>query len=193
MSSRGSTVGFGKLSAQQRQALAPFVSGQVVHDLGAGDLRLSRELLKLGAKQVIAVDKEPMLNPPEGVETLRASFAEAHSLLLDTPIDVAFLSWPANYNTLIEPLLEMAKTVIYLGKNTDGTACGTPRLYRSFLQRELLWSEPHTNNSLIVMGGKIHVDAPRLPTGEELAGLEVEFSLDIFSFEQAEDAARQPW
>jgi hypothetical protein len=59
--------------------------------------------------------------------------------------------------------------VIYLGKCTDGTMCGTPRLWYLLSRREVLCHEPDRTNTLIVYGpGR---DDIRLPLREEHAGI----------------------
>ncbi len=66
------------------------------------------------------------------VEQVRASFADLRGL----EIDVAFVSAPPN-----EPapglvgLLQAASVVVYVGKNTDGTACGWPGMFAALARR----------------------------------------------------------
>jgi predicted RNA methylase len=48
------------LSAEQCEALKPFVEGKVIHDLGCGPMLLTKELLALGTTHIVAIDKEPI-------------------------------------------------------------------------------------------------------------------------------------
>lgn len=69
---------FNDLIRAHQEAIAPHVAGKLVHDLGAGDLTRSSELVRLGA-QVVAVDKEPM---PEVTEGGKASLEEFHKVVV---------------------------------------------------------------------------------------------------------------
>ncbi len=170
---------YGRLSLDQRKTLAKFVRGKIVHDLGAGDLTLSHELLKLGAAEVYAIDKDPK---PSSALPSRLHYKREYFHNVKSRMDTVFLSWPANYDTNVVPLVQQAGTVIYLGCNTGGSMCGTPELFKAMILRELLAYEPHRENSLVIVG-KV-TGAPRLPTGEELAGLNVMSS--YYSFDEAE-------
>lgn len=161
---------YGRLSEHQKIALRPFVQGKIVHDLGAGSCSLSVELIRLGAASVIAVDKEP-IHGAESLEKLRVFAFQAYfSDLRDEKPEVAFLSWPANrFDQHLLELVEASETVVYLGSNTDGSACGWPGLFREFLRRERLAYAPERKNTLIVYGK--HLPVSRTPRGEEYAGL----------------------
>lgn len=172
---------YGRLSKSQRKTLRKFVRGKIIHDLGAGDLTLSGELLDLGAAEVYAVDKERRHYGPTADSRLHFKQARFHELT--SPMDLVFLSWPVNAEEVgLVPIMKRASTVIYLGCNTGGSMCATPDFFRALLLRELLAYDPHRENSLIVTGK--FTGAPRQPTGEELAGLSVMTS--YYSFEQAE-------
>ena len=164
----------GVLQPEQRKALRPFVHERIVHDLGAGDLSLARVLLKLGAREIVAVDKEtPRARPPDKIKVVKSPF-QAY-----TPgdLDVAFLSWPANYylRGLIR-LLQKAKTVVYLGKNTDGTACGFDEMFAYLTKRQVAAHVPHPDNTLIVYTAQT---CRREPLEDEYAALHQE---RIYSF-----------
>ncbi len=166
---------FGKLFQDQVETLAPFVRNKVVHDLGAGNLALSKALLSMGARQVIAVDKEAVKGVhdqrtqavPQRIQVVQRYFAQYQE-----PIDTAFVSWPANNvssdNALVK-LLRRAERVIYLGKNTDHSMCGTPVLFGHLVCRKLLAYAPQRENTLIVYGPLIN--KARQLKGEELAAL----------------------
>src|ERR1700677_837613 len=127
---------WGRLDTAQAEALAAVVRGRTVHDLGCGDRVLSEAIVRLGAVEVIAVDRRQRTDwePAPSVTSVRANFDEY--AITDPVIDVAFVSWPV---TRVEPslleLLRRAKTVAYLGKCTDGVICGWPGLFRHFLGR----------------------------------------------------------
>ena len=145
---------FGTLTTEMVDAIRHVVQGQIVWDLGAGDLWYATELLHLGAAQVIAVDKERLrdgVEIPEGCTFARMGFH--HVQAPPEGFDVAFLSWPTNYMAPgLVPLLEAARTVIYLGANTGGSACGDSRLWDHFAQRRIEVYVPCFRNSLIVYG-----------------------------------------
>jgi hypothetical protein len=119
-----------------RKALANVVKGKIVHDLGAGDLELSRELLILGAREVYAIDKEPRPKPRPWPKHLH--YKQDYFANINRRLDIAFLSWPINHDVNLFPLVTTAGIVAYLGKNTDGSMCGTPRLFEVMVRRELL-------------------------------------------------------
>lgn len=49
----------GYLTPEMAEVIGRHVSGKHVHDLGAGDLRLSMTLVSVGAERVTAVDRHP--------------------------------------------------------------------------------------------------------------------------------------
>lgn len=60
--------------------------------------------------------------------------------------------------------------VIYIGKNTDGIACGSPQLFDYFRWREVLVYDPDPQNVLIVYGALR--EEPRMAVHhEEAAGM----------------------
>ena len=179
---------YGKLTPTQAEVLSKHVRGQIVYDLGAGDLSLSKRILELGASHVRAIDKEARSRkklPP----CLSYEQAYFHQWRSGFPLDVAFCSWPTNHETNVLPLLMKAQVVIYLGKNTDGSACGTTDLFEHFTTRELLDYSPHHLNSLIVLGKPL--SAPRKPVGEELAGIRMS-EWTFYSYREAEHYADCP-
>lgn len=166
-------MSYGSLSAPQRAALAPFVKGKKVHDIGAGDLALSNELLMMTAKQIIAVDSHEypalrrhagMSKPPSKIERVTTYF---HKYM--DPIDTAFVSWPINhYDPGLVAIVERSRVVIYLGKNSDGTACGFPAFFLPLSKREVHVYIAERANTLIVYGPR-PVERPMY--GEERASI----------------------
>jgi len=174
-------MSYGRLSTKQLKVLVQYTKDKIVHDIGAGSLELAELLCEHGARKVIAIDKEYMPPRTGCIETVRTLFSDYAG-----PIDVALLSWPQNNpNSGLLTLVERARIVLYIGKNTDGTACGWPGLYWSFMARELLAYVPDRKNVLAVYGAKL--DHLRQPTGEELAGVGVYECL--YSYDEAEAAA----
>jgi len=194
-------MSYGLLTAEMETAIEPFVRDTEVWDLGAGDLQYAHKLLDLGARVVHAVDKEyrfgeptPALprikiKAPPGVAIKtrpHMKIVPAYFHEIEVPkngIPTAFLSWPPNWHTPgLRGLLAAAKTVIYLGCNTGGSACGTRDLFDPLSQRKVLAHVPHSRNSLIVYGE--HVGRRPL-VGDEVAV----FGGSEISFEAAEKIA----
>jgi len=168
-------MSYGKLNQAQRLAVTPHLVGKTLHDLGAGDLELAQECLSLGAKHVVAIDKEGMPRRSlKRITKLHLSFAEFAG-----PAPTVVLSWPVNW--VVEGLLRLvreAETVVYLGTNTDGMACGTKILWKHLATREVLAHVPVHGNTLIVYGALLVKSRKVLP--EEYAALNTD---EIYSFE----------
>ena len=175
-------MSYGHLSPAQSEALTPHVQGRVVHDFGAGSCELARKLVQLGAEQVIAIDKEkmPCVDDPRVIQK-HGYFGQAAA----DEIDVAFMSWPQNMESpVLLALVEHARTVVYLGKNTDGSSCGWPGLFESLLWRRLLVYTPERPNTLIIYGGKLK--RRRRPRGEERAAITIEEQVRPLKYETVE-------
>jgi len=169
-------MGFGRLTKKQEDIVRDYVRGQTVHDLGAGDLMLSRTLLTLGATRVVAIDKSLPRSHNRRIECVEEYF---HSYV--EGIQTAFVSWPCNWQDLgLLRLVMRCQVVLYLGTNTQGTMCGGREFFEYLTGREILAYEPDPKNTLIVYGDKL-VERPL--RGEEKAALNVS---RIWSFEEAE-------
>lgn len=161
--------GYGSLSVEQSAALLQYVSGKTVHDLGAGNCALSRVLVSLGAEHVVAVDKSPRVIA--STDRQRLTYVACSFDAFMPPIDTAFVSWPINVRyTGLAQLIARSRVVAYLGKNSDGVACGEPSLFTYLREREVLAYVPHQHNSLIVYGPGL---VERDPLGDEVAALDV--------------------
>ena len=168
---------YGRISEEQQGVIRRFVKDRVVTDLGAFKLAYSELLLTLGAKAVIAVDKEYMGTPPDPrITCVEELFADYRS-----EIDTAFVSWPANYENGLVDCVKDAKRIIVVSKNTDGTSCGTPEFYEKLLWRKLDAYVPDKSNSLIVVSRPLK--HRRKPRGEENAGRYVN---RYYEFEESE-------
>jgi len=127
---------------------------------------------------------------PEGMTYVASTFDKYRS---EEKVDVAIVSWPVNHletrslNALVAHLSK-AKVVIYRGKNTDATACGDPPLFMYLMTRPLLDYVPSDRNVLAIYGpGRLR--GPRMPTGDELAGLLMQtYSLTYSAAEAAAEA-----
>jgi hypothetical protein len=167
----------GSLTDCQQEILRPLVVGNTVHDLGAGDLSLARTLIECGAKGVVAIDKEMMLDSKvPSIETIHAYFDQYAN-----PIDIAFLSWPVNWSSGVLRLVRRARLVIYLGKNTGGIVCGYPDLWWHLRTREVLRHIPGRKNSFIIYGPGTRGCKGHLP--EEHAALD---DKRVWTFEELE-------
>ena len=171
----------GRLATKaQEEALAAVIKGQIVVDLGAGDCKLAKKLVELGAKHVLAVDKEfppGFIKPHPRVQRIHQRFEE----LPFYPTSVHFISWPPNWKCGLLPHIKAAGIIVYLGKNTDGMSCAIPAIWRYLVTRKILAYVPHKKNTLIVYGPGVEKRPPR---GEEEAGLETD---GILYYEQLED------
>lgn len=177
---------FGTLTPEMEARIAPLVNNKTVWDLGAGDLSYAKRLLHLGAPHVVAVDKAIQGTPPKDIQVIEAYFDEITTTLLPEHIEIAFLSWPANRHMPgLQNLLDRSHIVIYLGSNTNGTACGTPNLIRTLASRSLLDELPHPRNSLLIYGPRL--TQPRTLAGEEIAAL----SGQLITFEEAQRLATE--
>lgn len=146
---------YGKLTLSVQHAMDSYIKGKTVYDFGAGNLVLSEAIRKMGAKRVIAIDKEVKESKDPFVVSYRCYFDKflTSSSRRPKPGDVAFLSWPSNHPLpgLLD-LLSRFDTIIYLGKNTDGSACGWPGFFHQMYLRTVLEYVPHRRNSLIIYG-----------------------------------------
>lgn len=158
---------YGHMTTEQRRAVADAVRGETVIDLGCGTLGWAAMLIgECKASRVIAVDNQPVLInlAPDKIEVVECRFKDYDG---EVP-DIAFLSWPVNRPLPgLLRLVEQAKIVIYLGQNTDGSACGWPDLFEHFSGRALALHMPHRRSTLTVYGEP--VEQPRELTGEEIA------------------------
>lgn len=176
---------YGRLNARQEKALRPLIKDRVVHDLGAGDLQLTKRLVGFGARQVIAVD---VLDPrsvvvPPGVQYVQSPFLDFKG-----EIDVAFISWPANHSSVgLSALARRAASVIYLGKNTDGSMCGTSDLFCHLVMRKVEVYVPDRVNTLIGYSRVDDTGVERELRGEERAALSIAFGDSPWSYERAEE------
>jgi hypothetical protein len=159
---------YGRLNEKQRETVALHVKGKHVHDLGAGNGGLALELIKLGAEKVTTIERHDIHVKHPRIEVRQGYF---HDFPMLKP-DVVFVSWPPNHKDHdLYRLCRDARVLVYLGKCTDGTACGQPEMFEDMLHRELLAYIPDRQNTLVIVGAPI--DFKRSPMGEERAGLDL--------------------
>ena len=164
---------YGTFPSNFCKAIAPFIKGQRLVDLGSGDMGRTDVLRLLDPAVILAVDKEPRGPAPELHPTiipLQGYFKDVLKTIEVFAPTVAHIAWPINNPMpgLIE-ILELVPTVVYVGCNTDGSSCGDIPLFKYMLTRALTLYLPEQQNSLIVLGGKLKT--PRSPTPEEDAAL----------------------
>lgn len=157
--------------------LRPYVQDRVVHDLGCGNLRQVPFLLSLGAQKVIGIDQEVFHGFTE-FKHPQLEFYRQHFHEVSDPIDVAFVSWPVNWDCGLQHLVQRAKTVIYVGKNTDGLMCGDLHFWRTLVSRPVGVHIPHQKETVIVYESG-YLDRGLLP--EEHAALHLD---RVWSFEE---------
>lgn len=146
---------YGHLVPTQRRVVETIVGRKKVFDLGCGNLSLSMQLLQMGAKHVVAIDRMLVETPAKKMTLVPLYFEQFVDIgdNLPTEKDVVFTSWPANLPMRgFNDLCHTAGIVIYLGKNTDGIACGNPSFFTLMQHRQVLAHYPHRDNTLIVYG-----------------------------------------
>lgn len=194
---------YARLMPDQLDALRPFIKNKVIHDLGAGPLGFSHTLIQLSAKHVVAVDscyKSPSENHLNNCNkwksgspkiSLRAEtfeeFARSNKRVLRTVV----VSWPMNTRATnagdiyLSVLVALAHTVIYIGTNFDGSACGGPMLFRELRRREVRLHAPAPLNSLIVYGKVLNEPRGLLPEEQAQLSDDIVYYDDVFSSRQA--------
>jgi len=141
----------------------PWTGGRVVRGLG--------RTFKLKGRQ-----------PPEhGWHEFNITAGRTVSWKTDTEADWDLAD---RFPTGLLQALDRADVVIYLGCNTDHSACGSPELFRQLCGRELLGHVPHRRNTLLIYGRGTRTGPL---TGEEFAGL----TGALLSFEEAVEKAAE--
>lgn len=158
-----------RLNDSQKEYLHSVVPGLRVSDLGSGDGSLALLMANFGALEVHAVDKAP---PPCPVKHKNVKHYNRYFQEWDPPnhLDLSVVSWPRNMRLAgLIPLLQATPQVIYLGKNTDGTACGFPDMFRYLSTRNVIRYLPDRANVMIHYGSDPRPDANLYH--EEMAGI----------------------
>jgi len=181
--------GHGGFTGAMIKVLKPFLRrGPHILYPGSGHGQKAHFLCECGAKKVTCIEKE--------VHVLNASSVYNKSTIpcvvdyvqnvpekLYDQADMVLLSWvqpytfPCNRETFER--LDKVDHLIYLGKNTDGTACADPILFSYLLTREVLHYVPDRVNTMIVYGPNKTPD--RSPYPEEYAGLNREMGILLYA------------
>ena len=145
------TVSYFDLDGDQTRYLKGVVKGKVVADLGCGMGMLTKLMARMGATRVHGVDKETLT----GRNSKRVLWHQSYLAYWKMPADVevAVVSWPQNTPLQgLRELIQVVPHVVYIGKNTDGTACGNPTLMRYLSERAAIHHIPTPKNVLIHYG-----------------------------------------
>jgi hypothetical protein len=158
------------LTDEQRAVLLNFVKNDRVFELGCGDLSLAR-LMATRAKTVFAVDKqrpENLDNLPDNLQFFCNYYDE---LRLPEHIDCVVACWPqTNKSEGFMAAIKRAFRVVYIGCNTDGSACGDYDLWLHLTKRMLYKEVRHERNCLHCYSLVTHAD-PQFRSEEEVCGL----------------------
>ena len=144
---------YGRMTAHMEEVLRAHIAGLVVWDFGAGDGYYARRMLALGARGVVAVEKEETFEAegyPPNLCWLTYYFKNVPP---PNEIAVAFVSWPVNNSESMRsllPHLKVARKIVYLGKNDDATACGSPELFEFFTTLTVESEVADSRNDMIV-------------------------------------------
>lgn len=145
----------------QQMAVVQHTKNLRVLDLGGYDGDMGLWLLERQPCTVTVVDKAvPHIRfEHDGMDFVRAYFKDFHKEYLagkPCPFDVALLSYPVNnWETSISliPILKRIPCVIYIGKNGNGTVCGTEHLWKYLVTRTLTGIVEGVPSSVLVYGG----------------------------------------
>lgn len=175
---------YGRMTPEQLEALPSIIQGRHLLDLGSGDLERARLCLAHGAASITCIDPTSPLDC-EGTPNLLVIQRYAQWALLDSnraeipPYDMVLLGWPNNNDNPSPPYIALSAGVpiLYVGKNTDGVACGGPLLWRHLLSREVKRYLPGPRSTLILYGDPGHERGEGARYHEE-AGALTELPLD---------------
>lgn len=141
------------LSEEQTLYLRRLVKGKVVADLGCGDGTLSRLMARWGATTVHGVDKEEKVLPRRNSKKVRWHPSYFNYWSMPKDVELAVVSWPQNSPCLgLTTLAQSVPHLVYIGKNTDGVACGSKEFMRYISERMDLAYLPDRRNVLIHYG-----------------------------------------
>lgn len=169
---------YGKLTTAMQHAMDSYVKDRRVFDFGAGDMTHAQAMLKMGAMDVVAIEKNfaGQKSPDKRIKQFEGTFLDYIQRGNDFSFEhcTAFISWPANHKLdgLLD-LLEKFRVIMYLGKNTDGSACAWPGFFHQMYLRPVLEHVPHRRNTLIIWGehnDKLAIEHRELKLEERAGG-----------------------
>ena len=169
--------GYGRFTEKQQDILRAHVEGARVLYPGSGWGQKAEVLIGLGVDHVTCIEKEQTCfskNPiyrHKKVTAVRDYIEELDDEVFEGK-EVLLLSWVQPYRfpatAEIFGRFDGIPKIVYLGKNTDGTLCGSPSLYSYLVTREVLHYVPARENTMIIYGD---AKVLREPYPEEAAGL----------------------
>jgi hypothetical protein len=146
----GRARSFGRLTPEQLDALRPLVRGRRFRDYGCGNMYITALIAGLGARHIEAIDAEKHVVPATRERLIKFRRTTFASLPLSQR--GAIVSWPWKEGVGLLRHLQHAPTIIYLGKNTDGVACGHLRFWKMVIRRRVLEYIPDARSTLIIYG-----------------------------------------
>ena len=157
----------------QMRLLEEACKGKIILDLGGRDGSLALHLLATGAKGATNVDHDGTGTRLKGAHLghFRGTYAKFDAKNPNRRWDVGILSWPVIYSTMLDPvmpILDRCEKVIYLGKNSYANQCGTRRLWRYLVRRQMEASIERKEAALLIYGG---IGRTTRQTEEEYWGL----------------------
>lgn len=154
------------------QYIAGITTEKHLYDFGCGNLDRAALILNSNKNSFITgVDCRRPVNIIKGIKFLEVDLSQ------HTPKDIgdiALIAWPINrsvfsggpnWKTILAPYRE----VIYIGKNTGGTCCGSPELWKALEHREVLEVLPDQKETMIHYGSAQRIGATPC---EEFYGIE---------------------
>lgn len=140
-----------RMTKAQEGALREAIEGKTVIDIGCGDGALSVWCAQY-AEHVTAIDKDGSRFPTAKFDNI--TFEQKYFDRGMGIADVLLLSWPPNSTRFsgIEVMARYFNYVVYLGKSTDGTACGPVEMWEHLIKRELISCTRDRANTLLVYG-----------------------------------------
>ena len=163
-------MGYAKLTKAQEALLQRVVEGKRVYDIGCGDMELTHVVARY-AKRVNAIDPNYRFKPSTKTITFKKLTADSACKVWPSELPVVLLSWPlSSYIDGVLPLLKRAETIVYIGKNTDGVACGFVEMWRYLTTRKLVVEIPASHNTMLVYSSDTFAHS-EYRSEEEIGGL----------------------
>jgi hypothetical protein len=141
----------------QMRLIEAFCAGKEIIDLGGRDGSFACHLLSAGARKAMSLDHSKGL-PRIIAKNLThhvATFAGYHAAFPNRRWDVGIVSWPVKFASIIGgviPILNNCETVVYLGKNSASTQCGSRDLWENLTDRELVKHIERNVASVLIYG-----------------------------------------
>lgn len=142
---------YGKLTPTQIKLLTPVVQNKDVVDIGGGSGWLSNLCDTLGGN-VTCLDRMPTGQLQPKVKSVTSDMNSLAAKKLYQQADTLLLCWPVN-NPTVERLLTNlpnGKTLIYIGSNHDGNACGTEDFWRKLVHNAVIGHCSDLRNHMII-------------------------------------------